>query len=98
MAAPRAHELSMGYTFGQYAKDFSKTYNTLAERKMRASLFQANLKRILEHNAGNHSWKAGVNRFTDRTESKRPGKFFCAFCSFQRVFCDAQVSFSASTV
>lgn len=47
-----------------------QVYHSLAETKRRSALFERNLARILKHNAGGHSWKAGVNRFTDHTEEE----------------------------
>ncbi len=43
----------------RYCRDHGKNYTTLQERKYRSAIFANNMKRILAHNAGGHSWKAG---------------------------------------
>eukprot|EP00586_Coscinodiscus_wailesii_P000910 CAMPEP_0172477612 /NCGR_PEP_ID=MMETSP1066-20121228/947_1 /TAXON_ID=671091 /ORGANISM="Coscinodiscus wailesii, Strain CCMP2513" /LENGTH=95 /DNA_ID=CAMNT_0013236315 /DNA_START=16 /DNA_END=299 /DNA_ORIENTATION=+ len=65
---PRSHELTSDYTFAQYVSDFGKPYTPGSdEYKIRDSLFQSALNDILSHNnAGDkHSFKKGVNQFTD---------------------------------
>ena len=47
---PRSHELDATYTFDQFVLDFDKHYDTLEERAKRESIFNANLKMILDHN------------------------------------------------
>lgn len=65
----KAAELKESYTHSQYMKDFAKQY-TEQERAFREKVFHTNLKRILKHNSGGHSWKAGVNKFTDWTQQE----------------------------
>ena len=40
------------------------------ESNTRFKVFQQNLKNILEHNAGNHSYKIGLNQFSDMTKEE----------------------------
>ena len=67
-APPKSHHLD-GYTFKQYTRDFDKTYASEDERLQRQSVFESRLRSIRAHNAGpSHSYKQGVNMFTDGTE------------------------------
>ncbi|XP_077211621.1 cysteine proteinase mucunain-like [Tasmannia lanceolata] len=42
-----------------------KAYNGLGEKEERFEIFKDNLRFIDDHNAGNHSYKLGLNRFAD---------------------------------
>lgn len=54
---PRSHELDATYAFDQFVLDFDKHYDTLEERAKRESIFNANLKMILNHNERYYSHK-----------------------------------------
>lgn len=69
---PRWHELSEAYTYQHWLQHF-RTSETLpnAELAVRRATFEANLAEILSHNAdSSHSYKKGVNRFTDRSDEE----------------------------
>ena len=68
---PKAHELTLSYTFDEYAAHFGKKYADDAEKSARRLIFKARLSEILKHNAAGHSWRKGVNQFTDRTDEER---------------------------
>lgn len=68
-AFPRSHELS-GYTFEQYLVHSGKKYADV-ELPKRKAIFNERLSRIQAHNAEGHSWRMGVNQFTDMTEEER---------------------------
>ncbi len=70
-ASPKWHELTSAYTFEEYASDFKKVYADEAERSARRLIFKARLREIMVHNEADHSWKKGVNQFTDRTDKER---------------------------
>jgi len=53
-------------TFKQWARANHKIYQP-TERDYRESVYADNLKKIAAHNAGNHSWTMGVNKFADLT-------------------------------
>ena len=78
---PKWHELNEKYSFDQYVADFKKPYCPKAHPEKyhaRRRAFEDNLRTILAHNAEKaHSWKAGVNMFTDMTpqEFKKYNKF-----------------------
>lgn len=59
------HKLNDNYSFEDYEREFSRSYAP-SERKARQHHFEQRLVSILEHNAGSHSWRKGVNQFTDR--------------------------------
>jgi len=63
---PKWFELK-GYTFAQYTRDFRRRYVPgTDEYAHREAIFNRNLANIRRHNANQtHSWKQGVNRFTD---------------------------------
>ena len=72
-ATTRWHQLD-GYTFERYEREFHKHYESRAERQWRSEVFYARLHEIRSHNAeAHHSWKKGVNAFTDRTDAERRG-------------------------
>merc|ERR1712142_1090798 len=54
--------------FAQFKEQFGKVYKTRTEHQMRFDIFQANLKKIEEHNKSGASWKKGINQFSDLTE------------------------------
>jgi cathepsin L len=66
-AAPKAHELTRHYSFGQYLADFKKSYASPAEHSLRESLFAQSLADALDHNSRPSSYKKGINRFSDWT-------------------------------
>ncbi|CAH1424443.1 unnamed protein product [Lactuca virosa] len=45
----------------------SKFYNTLREKEKRFQIFKDNLRYIEAHNSGDHSYKLGLNKFSDLT-------------------------------
>jgi cathepsin L len=63
------------YTFDQYKTEFNRNYDT-EEETLRRGIFEAQLKTIHTHNANpSHTWKMGVNHFTDRTEEELQNSF-----------------------
>lgn len=69
VAFPKFHQLN-GYSFERYLADSGKTYSE-EEYPVRLALFQSRLEKIQAHNAGGHSWRMGVNQFTDMTDAER---------------------------
>jgi len=58
------------YSFDSYAKEFSKDYSN-DDPILRKQIFDSKLEDIKKHNADpTKTWKKGVNRFTDRTETE----------------------------
>ncbi len=67
-AKTRWNELeAKNYDFRQYVAEFGKTFASVSEARMREKIFNKNLQDIKAHNKGAHTWKKGVNQFTDRT-------------------------------
>merc|ERR1712215_316607 len=56
--------------FAQFKEQYGKIYKTRSEHKMRFDIFQANLKKIEEHNKSRASWTKGINQFSDLTEAE----------------------------
>ena len=69
-AAPKAHELTPHYAFGQYLADFKKSYPSPVEHAKREKLFAQSLEDVLAHNSRPSSYKKGINRFSDWTEDE----------------------------
>ena len=67
------HELD-GYDFDTYKRESGKKYSTAVEESKRKEIFYENLKRIQIHNSEDHSWKKGVNQFTDMTAEEVKGQ------------------------
>ncbi|KAJ5076056.1 cathepsin l [Anaeramoeba ignava] len=60
--------------FSHFKNKFNKKYN-VEEEAMRFKIFQSNLKKIQEHNAGDHSYQMGINQFTDLTNKEYQQKY-----------------------
>ncbi|XP_072399419.1 digestive cysteine proteinase 3-like [Diabrotica undecimpunctata] len=58
----------------KYKKDYNRSYDAEEDAK-RFEVFKKNYDRIIEHNkkyeAGEVTWKAGLNQFTDRFPEER---------------------------
>eukprot|EP01095_Lingulamoeba_sp_RSL-Kostka_P013876 TRINITY_DN585_c0_g4_i1.p1 TRINITY_DN585_c0_g4~~TRINITY_DN585_c0_g4_i1.p1 ORF type:complete len:375 (-),score=133.33 TRINITY_DN585_c0_g4_i1:233-1357(-) len=67
---PKWHELD-GYTFEKYVHHFNKFYLDKEEREFRRNIFEERINNIREFNSLGHSYKKGINHFTDRTEQER---------------------------
>lgn len=64
--------------FDQFETKYEKQYSSEQERTKRFQIFHKNLEFIEKHNAGNHSWKLGMNQFGDLTQkefAKRNNQF-----------------------
>ena len=56
-------------SFTTWSKEHGKIYAP-TERDYRNSIYDTNVKRIVEHNTGNYSWSMAVNQFADLTEEE----------------------------
>jgi len=56
--------------FVQFKEKFDKTYLTMEEQQLRFDIFQANMKKIEEHNKSGAPWKKAINQFSDLTEAE----------------------------
>jgi len=66
-----ACELLTNQSFAGYVAAHGKGYlKGSFEYKMREELFNERMSEIMAHNAAGHSWKKGVNQFTDWTEDE----------------------------
>lgn len=61
-------------TFKQWSAKNGKTYQP-TERDYRETVYYNNLAKISAHNAGNHSWTMGVNKFADLTADEFAAKY-----------------------
>jgi len=68
------HQLE-GYTFDDYCSEYEKVYSTEKERLYRKSLFEKKLTEIFEHNAGDSTYKKGVNKFSDLTNEEFKSRY-----------------------
>jgi len=77
-ARPKWNDLPT-YTFKQFTKDFHRKYPEGSdEYKKRETIFNTKVADMIAHNSdASHSWKRGVNMFTDMT--KEEWKRFNAF-------------------
>ena len=53
------------HQYEQYLRDYNKHYSNSSEYWSHYYNFANNLERIENHNSGNHSWRMGINNFTD---------------------------------
>lgn len=59
------------YTFEHYKLEFSKTYKTEAEHKVRELIYKATLEKVNEINSNpKYTWKATINHLSDRIPSE----------------------------
>jgi|EP00937_MAST-01D_sp_MAST-1D-sp2_P003448 cathepsin L len=58
------------YSFEQYKQEFNKVYEDSAEHAVREARFIKQLAEIRAHNEAGHSWKMGVNKFTDMSTTE----------------------------
>merc|ERR1719436_1385058 len=68
------HQLE-GYTFEDYVQEYEKVYSTKDEYSYRKNLFEAKLKDIFQHNSEDHTWKKGVNKFSDLTKEEFKSRY-----------------------
>jgi C1A family cysteine protease len=61
-------------SFEEWASMNGKVYEP-TERDYRNSVYDANVAKILEHNAGNKSWTMNVNKFADLTGEEFKARF-----------------------
>ena len=52
-----------------------KSYPILSEDNMRQSIYEANLARIVSHNAAGHNWTMAVNKFADLTADEFAARY-----------------------
>ncbi|KAF4716376.1 hypothetical protein FOZ63_025557 [Perkinsus olseni] len=53
-----------------FQRTFNKTYHDEAEAAAKAAVFEDNWKRIMQHNAEDHTFKLEVNEYTDMTDDE----------------------------
>jgi hypothetical protein len=69
VAASALSEVEYQNKFVQYIANFDKTY-AHEEFFNRYNIFKSWVDHVEEHNAGNHSWVAGINQFSDLTAAE----------------------------
>ena len=57
--------------FMSFVTSYDRNYHSALEMNMRYEVFKNTLDEINEHNAGDHTWKKGVNKFADWTQEER---------------------------
>ena len=60
-------------SFEDYELAFNKKYS-FGERIVRRAHFERSLQRVAAHNAGDHSWRAGINQFSDLSDEEFKSK------------------------
>ena len=68
--------LSYKNDFEAFEQKFNKRYETPEERLNRFNIFQNNVKEIEAFNEGSHSWKKGINQFTDMTPDEFKARYY----------------------
>ena len=57
------HKLDESYSFEKFIKEHNIRFKNEDDKQMRQGLFTNELKRVLNHNKKNLSWKEGMNMF-----------------------------------
>jgi|EP00937_MAST-01D_sp_MAST-1D-sp2_P004882 cathepsin L len=79
LAAARPFSHDEEYSFDLFKKEFSKSYASDAEHATRESAFNANLRKIREHNAdATQTWKMGMNMVADLTGREFAARYLSA--------------------
>ena len=64
-------DMKQRYTFAQYVMDANRAYApSSAEFARREKIFNKKLEAVIAHNKAGHSWKKGINQFSDWTEAE----------------------------
>lgn len=56
--------------FDKFVHEHGRKYDSVAEHERRFAIFKENLDIIAKHNTEGHSWKMGINKFTDMTDAE----------------------------
>ena len=59
--------------FEDYEVAYNKKYSS-REHFVRRAHFEQSLQRVAAHNAGGHSWRAGINQFSDLSDEEFKSK------------------------
>ena len=65
-------------TFDQWSAHHGKIYEP-TERDYRETIYNTNVAKIVSHNAGNHSWSMGINKFADLTADEFKARYTGGF-------------------
>ncbi|KAL6982967.1 hypothetical protein U1Q18_016362 [Sarracenia purpurea var. burkii] len=69
-----------------------KSYNAMEEKERRFQIFRDNLRFVDAHNAGNRTYKVGLNRFADLTNEEYRSTYLDAKRGFRRRVSTPEVS------
>merc|ERR550519_2805955 len=70
--------------FAKFMADHEKRYDSRTEELHRFEVFNANLKNIMEHNEAGHSYKMGINEFSDLTQEEFESRHLGGYKSFNQ--------------
>lgn len=71
--------------FSEWVANHNKHYVGLSELNYRREVYQTNVDKILEHNAANHSWTMGLNKFADLTAEEFKARYTGGFSGASKV-------------
>jgi C1A family cysteine protease len=97
--AQRALPLSMEeeqFEFLSFVEKFNKKYESSAEFFRRFNNFRAELDEVRQHNAGNHTWTAGINEFSDLSREEFAALMACTFSADEFVAEYEDLEFNAN--
>ena len=76
--------------FSDWANTFNRTYSSVSELEYREYVWHSNLVKVTEHNAADHSWTMGMNKFADLTADEFAEQYITGgydnFIAFRRSF------------
>merc|ERR1719495_1238017 len=70
--------------FAKFMADHEKMYDTRSEELYRFEVFNTNLKKIMEHNEAGHSYKMGINEFSDLTQEEFESRHLGGYKGFNQ--------------
>ena len=68
-------------SFEEWTATNGVEYKTVTESNYRSYIYDQNIAKIEEHNAGNHTWTMGVNKFADLTAEEFKARYTGGFIS-----------------
>jgi C1A family cysteine protease len=95
MASATLTEEQNQFLFTKWVQQFGKSYET-NDFFGRYNTFSANLQKIQEHNAGNHSYTLGMNQFGDLTEAEFKAMYITGLKPRQAPFASSRIQMQMS--